>query len=281
MSNLERNCRILLHFYPRSYRKSRGRELVNTILDTTASDRHWPRFVDARSLMAGGIRERVAHSAGDSARGVWRSGAQTGILTIFAMRLGSVLKFRTLPDRSVWHNLPAHVWLRSAVVVVAIVTLSRAQKLWQSCLLVTGVTALIGSLQRSELRINLPDGPGPASWFLPIGFLIAGIVLFRTGAARPGVALPLGVLISVLAPTNQISLAMFLIVFASATLGAFIDPRWSVAFFTVWVYAFLSITVGSGVSPWQMLISPHTAFVLAAALCATLGTHRYARLRSI
>ncbi len=285
-NRLERNCRILLHFYPSSYRKNRGAELVNTILDTTASDRHWPRLAETWSLITGGIRERVATSAGESAREVWRSGAQSGILAIFAIQLGSTLLFRTFqtfPHRSVWSNLPSHVWLRSALVVLAIIGLSRTRKFWQSCVLVSAAVAVIGSLRRSEFRVNLPEGRQPALWFLLIGFGLTGIVAFRKGAARPGIALPLGLLMSLSPSANPISVAFAIFAIASATLGAFIDPRWAVVFFTVWVHVLASITLGFGGSHWEMrrILFTHAGVLLTCAFFAVLGTRRYVRLRSL
>jgi hypothetical protein len=58
MSPLERRCRILLFGYPVGYRKSRGEEIIGTLLEATPEDRAWPLPQDVRALLIAGLRAR-------------------------------------------------------------------------------------------------------------------------------------------------------------------------------------------------------------------------------
>jgi hypothetical protein len=58
MSPLERRCRLLLFGYPVGYRKSRGEEIIGTLLDATPEDRAWPLPRDVRALLIAGVRAR-------------------------------------------------------------------------------------------------------------------------------------------------------------------------------------------------------------------------------
>ena len=56
MTPLERRCRWLLLAYPASYRRSRGEEMLGTLLEASPPGRRWPSVCDARALVIGGLR---------------------------------------------------------------------------------------------------------------------------------------------------------------------------------------------------------------------------------
>ena len=58
MSSLERRCRRLLRAYPAWYRRGRGEEMLDTLLEASPPGRRWPSFRDTRALMIGGLRVR-------------------------------------------------------------------------------------------------------------------------------------------------------------------------------------------------------------------------------
>ena len=58
MSSLERRCRRLLRAYPAWYRRGRGEEMLDTLLEASPPGRRWPSFRDARALITGGLRVR-------------------------------------------------------------------------------------------------------------------------------------------------------------------------------------------------------------------------------
>jgi hypothetical protein len=58
VTGLERRCRWLLRAYPAWYRRNRGEEMLDTLLEVSAPGRKWPSFRDARALVIGGARVR-------------------------------------------------------------------------------------------------------------------------------------------------------------------------------------------------------------------------------
>jgi hypothetical protein len=62
MSSLERRCRLLLRAYPLPYRTEHGEEILATLLETTPAGSGWPTARDGRSLLAGGLRVRMAQN---------------------------------------------------------------------------------------------------------------------------------------------------------------------------------------------------------------------------
>ncbi|GAA2376034.1 hypothetical protein Cme02nite_10380 [Catellatospora methionotrophica] len=59
MTALERRYRRLMLWYPRSYRDSRGDEIVSTLLDLAPPGQRWPTAVEAADLIEGGLRRRL------------------------------------------------------------------------------------------------------------------------------------------------------------------------------------------------------------------------------
>jgi hypothetical protein len=55
---LERRCRWLLLAYPAWYRRERGEEMLDTLLEASPPGRRWPCVRDARALITGGLRVR-------------------------------------------------------------------------------------------------------------------------------------------------------------------------------------------------------------------------------
>jgi len=58
VSSLERCCRRLLCAYPAWYRRGRGEEMLDTLLEASPPGRRWPSFRDMRALAIGGLRVR-------------------------------------------------------------------------------------------------------------------------------------------------------------------------------------------------------------------------------
>jgi hypothetical protein len=60
VSLLVRRTRLLLRFYPPSYRARRGEEILDTLLETTRPGRGWPPAREVASVIGGGLRARRA-----------------------------------------------------------------------------------------------------------------------------------------------------------------------------------------------------------------------------
>ena len=95
MTGLERRYRRLLLAYPRPYRRTRGLELLTTLLDASAPDQRRPHWRDAVNVVAAGLRYRFALPGGRwAATGVVLVALATGALGAAAgARLG-------------WHGAP-------------------------------------------------------------------------------------------------------------------------------------------------------------------------------
>jgi hypothetical protein len=59
LTALERHCRWLMVVYPQRYREERADEILDTLLEVAGSDRSWPSWRDARTLVLGGLRVRA------------------------------------------------------------------------------------------------------------------------------------------------------------------------------------------------------------------------------
>jgi hypothetical protein len=64
MTGLERSYRWLLLAYPRRYRRTRGLELLTTLLDASGPDQRRPHWRDALNVVATGLRYRFALPGG-------------------------------------------------------------------------------------------------------------------------------------------------------------------------------------------------------------------------
>jgi hypothetical protein len=98
MSSLEQRCRLLLRAYPQPYRSEHAEEILATLLENTPAGSGWPTARDARSLLAGGLRVRMAQNrrlplatnlrlAGLLAAALWL-GSNTDEYLEFAIRPG-------------------------------------------------------------------------------------------------------------------------------------------------------------------------------------------------
>lgn len=58
MTPLERHCGWLMRAYPAWYRRSRGDEMIGTLLAASPPGRSWPSVRDMRALAIGGLRVR-------------------------------------------------------------------------------------------------------------------------------------------------------------------------------------------------------------------------------
>lgn len=78
VSLLVRRTRLMLRFYPPTYRARRGEEILDTLLETTRPGRGWPPAREAASVIGGGLRARRAANLNQGLRASLR---HAGILT--------------------------------------------------------------------------------------------------------------------------------------------------------------------------------------------------------
>jgi hypothetical protein len=150
---LERRCGRLLRMYPRWYRRSRGEEILGTLLEATPPGRTWPSWRDARALFFGGLR----------VRGGW-----TWLLSLLwtvtgAAGAGYFFLASTQPYQNVREVIPAWIPLGAAGAYIDAVALSFV--LW----VLLPVPVIIGGLVRlrgRDLRLVAWAGPWAAGFLL-------------------------------------------------------------------------------------------------------------------
>jgi hypothetical protein len=218
MSPLERHRRLLLRAYPAEYRRTRGEEIVDTLLEATPERRDWPRLRDACSLVAGGLRARAALAGGRDATAGARVGAFVGVaayLTLLAAaNLASFLPWMhamPLGFRTTGWSALAQLLL---VAVVAVAWVSRNRRLaaagavlagaaisytasWRGydraatvaeLLCLAALVALSGD-KRPDWRWLWPIGTVLAFWFLAhprIEHVLARLVMLQPHLAAAG-----------------------------------------------------------------------------------------------
>jgi len=63
VSALERHCELLLRAYPAPYRRRRGAEIRDTLVELSAPGAHWPPRREAVAVVAAGLRRRAGLAA--------------------------------------------------------------------------------------------------------------------------------------------------------------------------------------------------------------------------
>ena len=59
MTALEWRCRWLLRAYPAWYRRQRGDEMLDTLMEASPAGLRWPSLRDIRAMIMGGLRVRA------------------------------------------------------------------------------------------------------------------------------------------------------------------------------------------------------------------------------
>jgi hypothetical protein len=280
-TTLERNCRLLLRFYPRAYRKLRGPELIATLADSTPPNRSFPTFANTRSLATAGIRERIATSAGESPGEIRRWGAQSGSLVVLGLTIGS-----RIPGGASTYT-PAIPGPRLLVLFLGLCLLSRTRNARSSIPVAVALTTL-GILWEPT---PLSDRLAP-NWHYPLLLFSASMSILpyvgRWTGSRRSLALPVtAILLTYMFGTSFAAGSFMIFLFVTSTLGATIDPRW--CFSASYLLTLQILNVGS----WLLLGRPEVstlfvfqtiivpcAVLLGFLACGTLGTRRYVRLRS-
>jgi hypothetical protein len=280
-TKLERNCRILLRFYPRAYRKLRGPELVATLADSTPPNRSFPTFANTSSLVTAGIRERIASSAGETPGEIRRWGAQSGSLVVLGLAIGS-----RIPGGAST-NTPTIPGPRLLVLFLGLCLLSRTRNA-RSSIPVAVALATLGILWEP---IPLSNRLVP-NWHYPLLLLFATMSILpyvgRWTGRRRSLVLPVAVIfLTHMFGTSFAAGSLMIFLLVASTLGATVDPRWSFSasyLLTLQVLNLVSwLLLGrpevSTLFVFQSVIIPF-AVLLGFLACGTLGTRRYVRLRS-
>lgn len=187
MTRLERRAQLLLRAYPAGYRRDRGEEIADTLLEATPAGRDWPLPRESRALVMAGLRARAAANGRLGTQTGLRLAAQLGIAVYLAL-------WAALNAADGWQYAPlvlltiatvAAGWLDgriakkvAAAAVVAVIIYSRS----------SGGSLIWALLPVACLAVfaSLAAGPRPPrAWlWMPAAVALTGPVLF-------GLALPL------------------------------------------------------------------------------------------
>jgi hypothetical protein len=139
---LERRCRWLLRAYPAWYRRTRGEEMLGTLLEASPPGRRWPSALDARALVIGGLR--VQAIAGLRVRG--------------------------------WTWSLSMVWVAAGTVITGYIFYSTTNNYISADIIGTGIIGISAGPAAVQIAAVLAS----AAWLaLPLPVLIAGFIRLR------------------------------------------------------------------------------------------------------
>jgi hypothetical protein len=137
MSKFERHCRWLLLAYPRWYRKDRGDEIVDILLQSTGPDRSWPDFRDSRTLILAGLRVRAGMQQRLSVRANLAQALLLAAVLVLAEYSATYLRFA----QGEWNTFPS--WLFSWInLVLGLATLAVMIGAWFGPTRVVAIAAI-------------------------------------------------------------------------------------------------------------------------------------------
>jgi hypothetical protein len=142
MTPMERHARWLLRCYPVAYRRERGEEIIDTLLEAS-NDRAWPQVRDVRALAVGGLKARAAQNRQHSAGANLRLAVMTGIAMYLSFRIavylaGVVQEFQP-------NSAPAPGWASLSAAVTALLVGGTVVLAWTA----PRVAVLAGALAAS------------------------------------------------------------------------------------------------------------------------------------
>jgi len=149
MSALEARYRWLLSAYPAGYRRDRGGEMLDTLMEAAGEGRSWPSARDARALILGGLRVRAWHDQ--------RQGAAASVRAAVLLAMVLTLITRSTVALGWAYAFPARPSL--AYLTLGLLTVAAAAGAWFGHRAVVAVTALA----TAGLWVNQPRyvaGPG-------------------------------------------------------------------------------------------------------------------------
>jgi hypothetical protein len=223
VTRLEWCARLLLRAYPADYRRDRGYEIADTLLEATPAGRDWPLPRESRALIMAGLRARAVANG--------RLGTWAGLRLAAMLGLAIYLAF-TAADVSTagWHEAPlalltaaavAAGWLRGRTAVKAVIAAAAAAA-WIIYGLAPGTNLASMLIQAAGLVLFAVLAAGsrpPRAWL----WLPAAVAL--TGPALAGLALALGTGRSYLDLLSTGLGWALLAVLTAAVLWLVVDPR--------------------------------------------------------
>jgi hypothetical protein len=280
---LERRYRRLLLAYPAAYRRARGDELLDTLMELSRPGQRRPSVRETAALLLGGVRVRAGADRLRSAADVWLDGARVALVLIMAVEV--ILALRTIElawsDRVVGE--PASVAKVSALAVPAAKLLlagAAAVALVRGRYLRSLVLALLAPVPSLALVFAVYEDNAvvvaTALWWLPvIGLMVP--LLRRRPPARPWrwqLAMPLLIVAAALImPRFDLYLTMLVVLVlglaACLAWAAMVDPRPAIG---------LGLLILTSLP--QLMIYLAALFILAPVLVAGLALLTTGALRA-
>ena len=277
MTRLERRARLLLHAYPADYRRDRGYEITDTLLEATPAGRDWPLPRESRALIMAGLRARAA---ANGRLGTW-AGLRLAAMLGPAIYLAFVAAASTTGG---WHEAPlalltaaavAAGWLRGRAAVKAAMAAAAAAA-WIIYGLAPGNNLASTLIQVAALVLFAGLAAGsqpPRAWlWLPAAAAV-------TGPALAGLSLAMGLG----GGRNYVDLLStglgwgLLAVLAAAVLWLVVDARPMIGLLVAIVVHGLGIVTSVPHLSVQYLLLSLVLWLLAPAVLATPALWRLHR----
>lgn len=95
-AELERHCARLLRLYPAEYRRARGAELLETLLESAEDGRKRPARREVAALVVGALRVRAGRQRRQSVQHSWLAALRAGALMLLVYSLANAAVFITM-----------------------------------------------------------------------------------------------------------------------------------------------------------------------------------------
>jgi hypothetical protein len=178
---LENRYRLLLRAYPSAYRRERGDELIEAVLASEDTARHWPSPRQATALITGGLRARRNPTRGRAGTAAWWQGIELATIALITYA-GAIIAGQVYASLSI-------------LIVDGYAVSWLAQSLAAASLLAALLVTLIGGYRRTAAGVALTAvvvptllNPHPliddwthVEWWAPI----VALPLILAGARRP------------------------------------------------------------------------------------------------
>lgn len=274
MSPLERRCRILLHAYPRWYRRQRGDEMLATLLEASRPGQSWPSARDTRALIMGGLRVRATQDQRLTTAANVRLAAQLGVTLTLLMLIADSLASAVL----IWAHVYGPYTRTGYLFASGLLGLAAVVAAWfapRSILVVLAATAAAADAYFVWIGNR-------AAAILPVALLVTLAVLVLLGDRMPRSWLwfsgglfganVLAAVIPVVLPSFFRPLALIpWIILGIAVLWAFLDARPAMAVAIYITCAYLAshllnsiVYWPAGVVSWPMLVYAIIVAVIAS-----------------
>jgi len=275
-TTLERRYRRLLLAYPDAYRRKRGDELLDTLMELSRPGQRWPARRQASALLLAGVRVRAGIDRLHSTAHAWRDSARAALVLLLTWQIITQIwlveiardDMRESGDSVSWHVLGGSGATVAVAGTAMLLLLFGRYRPGVALALLTPVASMVPPFSNTWDNTYVFQ---ILCWWLPVAALAAPLLRgpAPSGPWRWLLTIPLLVLASALLPLVGLGLTALvcaLVMLAVClTWAAMIDPRPALALGLLLLTAIPQVVVSASV---LVLLVP-ALLIMGAALLTT------------